>query len=281
LAIFIGLGIGLGAGFGRGFEMGLCACTTKDLRYHDGIMLRPVGRPRVAHEIVVQLRELILGGTFAVGDKLPPERELAERLGVNRGSLREAIKSLELIGLVRTRQGDGTRVTDFMRTAGIELVSHLLIRGGGTGETGEAPDLPLLGEVLEFRVTFGGECARLAAERATAEGLERLREVMRRNESEDLDAAALLRGDFDFYVELASLAKNRVLLLLLNTIRGAVEIYAPFFAGFNAPAEDIRKHERDLLAAVERHDASGAKEIAQAYLTRGLDQLRGVIATLA
>src|SRR4029079_9950511 len=133
-------------------------------------MLRPVGRPRVAHEIVTQLRELILNGTFKVGDKLPPERELAERLCVSRGSLREAIKSLELIGLVRTRQGDGTRVTDFMRTAGIELVAHLLIRGGEN----EAPDLRLLGEVLEFRVTFGKECARLAAERATPEGLERL-----------------------------------------------------------------------------------------------------------
>src|SRR5688572_5887834 len=145
-------------------------------------MLRPVGRPRGAHEIVSQLRELILGGTFAVGDKLPPERELAEQLGVNRGSLREAIKSLEIIGLVRTRQGDGTRVTDFMRTAGIELVSHLLLRGG------DAPDLNLLGEVLEFRVTFGRECARLAAERATPEGLERLREVMERNEHDGLDA---------------------------------------------------------------------------------------------
>jgi GntR family transcriptional repressor for pyruvate dehydrogenase complex len=234
-------------------------------------MLRPVGRPRVAHEIVTQLRELILSGTFAVGDKLPPERELAERLGVNRGSLREAIKSLELIGLVRTRQGDGTRVTDFMRTAGIELVSHLLIR------TGEAPDLALLGEVLEFRVTFGRECARLAAGRATPEGIERLREVVTRNEASDLDAAGLLRGDFDFYVELAVLAKNRVLLLLLNSIRGAVETYAPFFAGFNAPAEDIRRHERELLAAIERHDAKAAEQIAVAYMGRALDQLRALV----
>ena len=234
-------------------------------------MLRPVGRPRVAHEIVTQLRELILGGTFAVGDKLPPERELAEQLGVNRGSLREAIKSLELIGLVRTRQGDGTRVTDFMRTAGIELVTHLLIR------TGEAPDLPLLGEVLEFRVTFGRECARLAAERATEEGIERLRAVVLRNESADLDATGLLRGDFDFYVELASLARNRVLLLLLNTIRGAVDTYAPFFAGFNAPAEEIRKHERDLLAAVEQHDPVEAARLTEAYLGRGLDQLRALV----
>jgi GntR family transcriptional repressor for pyruvate dehydrogenase complex len=234
-------------------------------------MLRPVGRPRVAHEIVQQLRELILSGQFGVGDKLPPERELAERLGVNRGSLREAIKSLELIGLVRTRQGDGTRVTDFMRTAGIELVSHLLLRGG------EAPDLPLLGEVLEFRVTFGKECARLAAERATPDGIAALRAVVERNEAADLDAAALLRGDFDFYVELAACAKNRVLLLLLNTIRGAVETYAPFFAGFNAPAEEVRRHEREVLAAIENHDPALAVRLTDTYLSRGIDQLRAVI----
>lgn len=235
-------------------------------------MLRPVGRSRVAHEIVVQLRELILGGKFAVGDKLPPERELAEQLGVNRGSLREAIKSLELIGLVRTRQGDGTRVTDFMRTAGIELVSHLLVR------VGEAPDLALLGEVLEFRVTFGKECARLAAQRSTPEGVARLREVAARNQVDGLDAVTLLRNDFDFYVELAALARNRVLLLLLNTIRGAVETYAPFFAGFNAPAEEIRKHEHDLIAAVERKDADAAGTLTERYLSRGLEQLRSITA---
>lgn len=234
-------------------------------------MLRPVGRPRVAHEIVTQLRELILGGTFAVGDKLPPERELAEQLGVNRGSLREAIKSLELIGLVRTRQGDGTRVTDFMRTAGIELVSHLLVR------VGESPDLALLGEVLEFRVSFGKECARLAAQRANADGIARLREVAARNQVENLDPVTLLRNDFDFYVELAALAKNRVLLLLLNTIRGAVETYAPFFASFNAPAEEIRTHERELIAAVERHDADTAGALTEKYLGRGLEQLRAIM----
>jgi len=57
-----------------------------------GPMFRPVGKPRVAEEIVQQLRGLILRGEYAVGDKLPPERKLAEELGVNRASLREAIK---------------------------------------------------------------------------------------------------------------------------------------------------------------------------------------------
>jgi GntR family transcriptional repressor for pyruvate dehydrogenase complex len=236
-------------------------------------LLKPVGRPRVAHEIVSQLRELILDGTFAVGDKLPPERELSESLGVNRASLREAIKSLEIIGLVRTRQGDGTRVTDFMRTAGIELVSHLLVR------VGESPDLPLLGEVLEFRVTFGRECARLAALRATPEGVDSLRTLVRRN-YELTDDEALLRGDFDFYVELASLARNRVLLLLLNTIRGAVETYAPFFAGFNAPREQVLGHESEMLAAIERRDPDAASIVAERYLSRAVEQVRSITANV-
>src|SRR6476661_4244055 len=110
-------------------------------------MFRPVGKPRVAEEIVHQLRGLILRGAYAVGDKLPPERKLAEELHVNRASLREAIKELEHLGLVKTRQGDGTRVLDFMQTAGVELISHLIPRDG-------APDMAMLGDVLDFRRWF-------------------------------------------------------------------------------------------------------------------------------
>src|SRR5262245_46133338 len=116
-------------------------------------MLRPVGKQRVAEEIVEQLRGLILQGSYIPGQKLPPERRLAEELGVNRASLREAIKSLEQMGLVKTRQGDGTRVLDFMQTAGLELVSHLIGRGDGK------PNVEVIADVLEFRRIFGRESA--------------------------------------------------------------------------------------------------------------------------
>src|SRR2546426_6638986 len=138
-------------------------------------MLRPVGKQRVAEEIVDQLRGLILKGAYAPGDKLPPERRLAEELGVNRASLREAIKSLEQMGLVKTRQGDGTRVLDFMRTAGVELVSHLV-----SGTSDGLPSLDVLADVLEFRRLFARDVAQLAAKKAGAEDLERLEEVARR-----------------------------------------------------------------------------------------------------
>src|SRR4051794_15074961 len=178
-------------------------------------MFRPVGKPRVAEEIVQQLRGLILRGEYAVGDKLPPERRLAMELGVNRASLREAIKALEHMGLVKTRQGDGTRVLDFMQTAGLELISHL-IPGDGT------PNLPVMADVLDFRRWFGRESARLAAERATEEDVRALEAVAQRADQDGVDPAELLRIDFEFYVALTAAAKNAVMKLLINTMRPAV-----------------------------------------------------------
>src|SRR5215207_8227869 len=130
-------------------------------------MLRPVEKQRVAEEIAEQLRSLILGGQYPPGSKLPPERELSKRLGVNRASLREALKKLEHLGLVRIRQGDGTRVQNFMETGGIELIQHLLPVAGSA-----RPEL--IRDMLEFRRIFGREVARLAAFRA-GDALSRLR----------------------------------------------------------------------------------------------------------
>jgi DNA-binding transcriptional MocR family regulator len=112
-------------------------------------MLKPVEKQRVAEEIAEQLRSLILNGQYPPGSKLPPERELSKRLRVNRASLREALKKLEHLGLVRIRQGDGTRVQNFMETGGIELVQHLLPLAGGKPE--------LIRDLLEFRRIFGRE----------------------------------------------------------------------------------------------------------------------------
>ena len=232
-------------------------------------MFRPVGKPRVAEEIVQQLRTLILRGDYAVGDKLPPERRLADELGVNRASLREAIKSLEHMGLVKTRQGDGTRVLDFMQTAGVELVSHLIPRDG-------APDLAMLTDVLDFRRWFGREVARLAAERATPADIKALDEIADKAGDPGLEAGELLKLDFEFYVRLTDAAKNRVMKLLVNTIRGAVLTYAPFFAQFSPPPATVRKHHKDLCRAIQAADADTAVKTADAYLRKALELIESM-----
>jgi GntR family transcriptional repressor for pyruvate dehydrogenase complex len=232
-------------------------------------MFRPVGKPRVAEEIVQQLRGLILRGEYAVGDKLPPERKLAEELGVNRASLREAIKSLEHMGLVKTRQGDGTRVLDFMQTAGVELISHLIPQSGAGAEG--MPNMPVLVDVLEFRRWFGRESARLAAERATEADVKAIEALIDKAADPEIDPGELLKLDFELYVALTNAAKNAVMRLLINTMRPAVMNYAGFFAAFNASPQAVRKHHRDLLKAIVGKDGDAAAKAADGYLKKAIE----------
>jgi len=232
-------------------------------------MLKPVEKQRVAEEIAEQLRSLILGGQYPPGSKLPPERELSKRLRVNRASLREALKKLEHLGLVRIRQGDGTRVQNFMETGGIELVQHLLPLAGGKPE--------LIRDLLEFRRIFGREIARLAAARSArgaaegaAEGLGKLRELADRADKVS-GALELFEVDFDFYVAVAQLSGNQVMLLLINTVRDGVRSFMPLLANLAAPGEIVRKHHRDLIAAIEKGDVAGAGRVADEYLRMGAE----------
>jgi DNA-binding FadR family transcriptional regulator len=228
-------------------------------------MLKPVEKQRVAEEIAEQLRSLILGGQYPPGSKLPPERELSKRLRVNRASLREALKKLEHLGLVRIRQGDGTRVQNFMETGGIELVQHLLPLAGGKPE--------LIRDLLEFRRIFGREIARLAAARSpkgTADTLGKLRELAERADKSS-GALELFEIDFDFYVAVAQLSGNQVMLLLINTVRDGVRSFMPLLANLAAPGEIVRKHHRELISAIERGDVATAGRVADEYLRMGAE----------
>ena len=225
-------------------------------------MLKPVEKQRVAEEIAEQLRSLILNGQYPPGSKLPPERELSKRLRVNRASLREALKKLEHLGLVRIRQGDGTRVQNFMETGGIELVQHLLPLGGGKPE--------LIRDLLEFRRIFGRELARLAAARASKDQLSRLRTLADKADQTS-GAAELFDLDFEFYVALASMCGNQVMLLLINTVRDGVRGFMPLLANLVGSQEQVRKHHRELIAALERGDAPTAGRVADDYLRMGAE----------
>lgn len=233
-------------------------------------MLKPVEKQRVAEEIVEQLRELILTGQYPPGAKLPPERELAKRLGVNRASLREALKKLEHLGLVRIRQGDGTRVQNFMETGGIELVSHLLPLATTTHPG-------IIRDMLEFRCIFGRETARLAAERATPENIEAMRELAAKI-NDELPLQELFELDFEFYVAMTGGTGNRVMGLLINTVRDAVKSYTAVLMHLIAPADAVRKHHQELIGAIETHDTEKAGRIAYEYLESGAKRVLDLMA---
>lgn len=229
-------------------------------------MLKPVERQRVADEIVDQLRSLILTGQYPPGSKLPPERELAKTLGVNRASLREALKRLEHMGLVRIRQGDGTRVQNFMETAGIELVRYLIPLGGR-----QSPEV--IREALELRTLVGREIARLAAERRRKDDIGHLRRLADKSKSGHFAQDDLYRIDFDFYVAMTLAAQNRIIGLLINTVRTALRDYEHLFMHLVMAQKDIHDHHTRLVDAIEAGDPDRASREVDDYMRRGAEHL--------
>ncbi len=118
---------------------------------------RPPARRRLHESVAEQLRDAILDGRFRAGEKLPPERELAAEFEVNRTSLREAIKVLEGLGLVRVRQGDGATVRP-LTEASLSVLPFMIHHDGRT-------DVQAVADVTEVLMPLFFEMARLAVER--------------------------------------------------------------------------------------------------------------------
>lgn len=218
---------------------------------------QPVKRLKVAPQVAHAIRDAILQGQFRPGESLPSERHLAEEFGVNRSSVREAIHRLEAWGLVESRQGGGTRVREYLRSAGISVLPFLLAPGG-------ILDPALLADLLELR----GMILEWTAARAARQpgDLSEAREALDRLESAS-DPAARQRADFDFYEALTRLTGNQVLELLSASVgRVYLENRELFEALYQRPV-DTGPHGR-TLAAIEAGDAEAAAAAMAEYARR-------------
>lgn len=168
-------------------------------------------RPLVSEQVFGTLLEAVLAARYAPGEKLPTQRTLAAEAGVTMGSVREALKRLEQMGLIEVRHGDAMRVRDWRAHGGLDLIAHLLFRAGGL-------DPGVLADVMEARGLMLRELAALAAGRRTAEQGRRLVELADAI-GEAADDRAAQRLDFAFFTELAEAGGNLVFVLILNAIR--------------------------------------------------------------
>lgn len=171
--------------------------------------LRPTWRVRLYEQVERQLRQYIQDAHLNPGDRFPPERELAAQLAVSRGSVRQAIVSLEVQGLIEVRHGDGMYVR--RRDVQLEPVAQLLER---------RRRLP---EILEARATLETSLASLAAERRTEQDLESIWAGIRLMEDEIKNGALGAQGDAAFHWAVTLAAKNDVLAHLMTVIQAPIE----------------------------------------------------------
>ena len=217
-------------------------------------VIRPVHRSRISEEILIRLVGLIVDGVYPPGSKLPPERKLSEQFGVNRASLREALRQLESMGVVFVRQGGGIFIQDFASHAGLEFVSFLIRKGIHL-------DKKMILDIAEMRIQFGKMMISMAIDRLTDDsraGLEKSVRAVKEARLEDRQSGEL---DFAFYYELAKATDNRIVVFVLNTIRDVMtRVIGIYFQVEDNPKSSLKLYS-GLLNAIVRKDKSKALKV--------------------
>lgn len=218
--------------------------------------------PLLLDEVVAQIRRKILDGSFAPGERLPAERELASSLRVNRSSIREALKKLEQLRLVEIQPGSGARVRD-AEHASFEIVSSLI-------SDGAEPDAAGVQELLELREIVLAGTLQLALLRASDAELETCAADLRRAASLERSDAEFLESLRELQVVFARMTHNRVLRILANSLARFLAEQGPLRAPGDLVAE--RKKLRPLLqrlgVAISARDSETADRAGRELLRR-------------
>jgi GntR family transcriptional repressor for pyruvate dehydrogenase complex len=164
-----------------------------------------VKRSKLYEKVAQQITEMMRDGLLKPGDRLPPERELAETFQVSRSSLRDAIRVLEVMGLVTPRQGEGTIVCDVSAESLMSPLSSMLLH-----------KRELVSELLDLRRMIEPPLAGRAATRATPEELFRLEDILRRQKAKVDRGELAVEEDSEFHYAIAEAAKNTVVLRVVD-----------------------------------------------------------------
>jgi len=219
-------------------------------------MYKLVRSSRLYEQIVQQVEESIHRGTLKTGDKLPPERELAQQFGVSRTAVREAVKALREKGFVEAYPGRGTFIME-ANSHPIRLSLDRMVKAGqGEGSR----------YLTEVREMMEPEIAAMAAERADAEDLAALRECVAVMDGTKRDPDAFIEADLDFHLALAEAAANPIILSLIDSIVGLLREQRMGIFQVEGGPERGQYHHKRILEAVEHRDSGGAREAMRAHM---------------
>jgi DNA-binding FadR family transcriptional regulator len=235
------------------------------------VQLAPLRTESLKDAFVARFEDLILSGRFAIGERLPPERELALQLGVSRPIVHEGLVDLAFKGLISMKPRVGAVVNDYRTEGSLALLTSLM-------SYREAAIEPrLLVSALEVRRLIETETARLAARHHRAEHLEFFARALAAEETIDpADAARVADLDFAFHHQIALASGNQVYPLVLNTFKKFyTNLSARFFADPTVCAKVFGFH-RGLVAAIERRDPAGAVRVMDRLLAHGEARLRQI-----
>lgn len=215
--------------------------------------IKPVSRTSLSDEIVQQIIDLISRNVLKPGERLPSERDLCKQFGVGRTSLREALRSLSVMGILDVRLGEGTFVS--------EDSNKYLEK---TLQWGLLLDPKVIEDLVETRIFLESQTAYLAAQRATAENLEEIEQTLKGMEAYLDVADKFLEYDLQFHLAVAKATQNSILSYLLSTTRVHLQewikksLSVPRKNKESTPDAALREH-RKIFQALRKHKPEEAR----------------------
>ena len=224
-------------------------------------------KKKLSDEVRLRLLDLINSGALGPGEVLPSERELMERLGVGRPAIREAMQSLEGLGLIQIRHGGRARVAEPSVGRMVEQVSetmkHVLANSPASLEN-----------LKEARALFEREMARIAAKRRSASDVERLEEIAAAQEQVVDNPGRFRSLDGRFHREIAAISGNPIFAALVDALfRWLSDFHVDLVSVPGLERLTLQEH-REILDGIARGDADRAAAAMADHLLRANDLYR-------
>ena len=235
--------------------------------------LQPVERRSASAAVFDQLVSEVLDGGLKAGDALPPERDLTGLLAVNRQAVREALQRLAQAGLIEITHGNPTKVLDYRRSGGLDLLPKLLADG-------DRFDPEVVRSVMEMRASVGPDVARLAALRASSDVHKAVQGVIDDMRSSD-DVAELAKLDVELWDLLVDGSGNIAYRLSFNGLRAVYEpVMELVFPVLREELLDLPSR-TEIGDALVRRDGAAAEAAARRLLAKGTVAMTQVLGALA
>ena len=221
-------------------------------------MFSPIKNTKVYEQVIDQIKDMIDKGTLKKGDKLPSERDLVEQLQVSRASIREALRALEVIGLIECRQGEGNFIKASFQDNLFEPLSIMFMLEGSNPE-----------EIWELRKIMEVEAAGLAAKRITNEQLKELKELTQsfmNCEDEDINAEI----DKQFHYKIAEYSGNVLIFNILRTVATLVDHFIKdarkLILVQQENKEILYSQHNEIYLSMEKHNSAIARKAMREHL---------------
>ena len=227
-------------------------------------LIEPIKKTRLAEEIADRIRRLILDGTFPADHSLPSERALAQRFAVSRGSIRDAIRVLETIGLLDSRHGQGTftRELDVTRLVA-PLAAVLTYRQD------------LQAELMDVRRLLEPAVAQAAAARVTDDEINELERILATQRRKQRAGQSAIVEDTAFHAAIARATRNTVLVSIMEILNELlVESRKLALGQKGRPEQSIKGHEA-VIGALRRRDGNAAAHAMRAHIDQIASMLEG------